>query len=105
MTSVFLDGFEFSVKYEEESFFQREDRLGDSGERLSWEQVLSPLEELCGILGRVTEIVDRDSQHSCLQQHSALQVCWSQETDSLGFRLARQVPGGRECRRAAVMYL
>lgn len=38
MTNVFLDGFEFSVKYEEGSFFQREDRLGDSGERLSWEQ-------------------------------------------------------------------
>lgn len=47
-----LDGFEFSVKHEEGSLLQREDRLGDSGEQLRWEQVPSTQEELCGLLGK-----------------------------------------------------
>lgn len=66
MTDVLLDGFEFSVKHEEGSLLQREDRLGDSGEQLRWEQVPSTQEELCGLLGSVTEVAGWDPQCRCL---------------------------------------
>ena len=61
MTNVLLDGFKFSVKHEEGSLLQREDRLRDSGEQLRWEQVPNTQEEPCGFLGSVTEIAGRDS--------------------------------------------
>ena len=64
MTDVLLDGFEFSVKHEEGSLLQREDRLDDSGEQLRWEQMPSIQEELCGFLGSVTEVSGQDPQCS-----------------------------------------